>query len=48
VLASVGRATSAFAADPAVTFAIIALHAVAITALVALQRFFGSDGGSLE
>ena len=48
VLASLGRAASAFAADPSVTFAIIALHAVAITALVALQRFFGSNGGSFE
>ncbi|MEO8075783.1 MAG: hypothetical protein ABI818_05590 [Acidobacteriota bacterium] len=48
VLASMGRAAAAFAADPKVTVAIIALHAVAITALVALQRFFGSDGGSFE
>jgi hypothetical protein len=48
VLASIGRAAAAFAADPKVTVAIIALHAVAITALVALQRFFGSDGGSFE
>jgi hypothetical protein len=48
VLASLGRAAAAFAADPKVTFAIIALHAVAITALVALQRFFGSNGESFE
>ena len=48
VLGSLGRAAAAFAADPTVTFVIIALHAVAITALVALQRFFGSDGGSFE
>jgi hypothetical protein len=48
VLASLGRAAAAFAADPKVTFAIIALHGIAITALVALQRFFRSDRESFE
>jgi hypothetical protein len=44
VLASLGRAAAALAADPNVTFAMIAISAVAIAALLALQRLLGSDG----
>ena len=48
VLASLGRATAALAADPNVTFAMIAISAVAIAALLALQRLLGSDGESFQ
>jgi hypothetical protein len=44
MLASLGRAAAALAADPNVTFAMIAISAVAIAALLALQRLLGSDG----
>jgi hypothetical protein len=43
VLSSLGRATSALAADTSVTLALIAISAVAIAGLVALQRLLGSD-----
>jgi hypothetical protein len=48
VLASLGRAATALAADPSVTFAMIAISAVAIAALLALQRLLGSDGESFR
>jgi hypothetical protein len=43
VLASVGRATGAFVADPKVTVVLLALQGVAIAAFIALQRLLGSD-----
>ena len=43
VLSSLGRATSALAADTSVTIALFAISAVAIAGLVALQRLLGSD-----
>jgi hypothetical protein len=48
VLSSLGRATEALAADTNVTFAMIAISAVAIAALVALQRLLGSDEESFQ
>jgi hypothetical protein len=48
VLGSVGHAVAAFVADPKVTVAILAIQAVAIAALVALQRLLGSDRESFE
>jgi hypothetical protein len=48
VLASLGRAAAALAADSNVTFAMIAISAVAIAALLALQRLLGSDGESFQ
>ena len=48
VLSSLGQAASAVAADPTVTFAMIAISAVAIGALVALQRLLGSDEESFQ
>ena len=48
VLASLGRAAAALAADPNVSFAMIAISAVAIAALLALQRLLGSDGESFQ
>jgi hypothetical protein len=48
VLASLGRAAAAMAADSNVTFAMIAISAVAIAALLALQRLLGSDGESFQ
>jgi hypothetical protein len=48
VLASLGRAAAVLAADPNVTFAMIAISAVAIAALLALQRLLGSDGESFQ
>ena len=44
VLASLGRAATALATDSNVTFVMIAISAVAIAALLALQRLLGSDG----
>jgi hypothetical protein len=43
VLSSLGRATSALAADTSVTIALFVISAVAIAGLVALQRLLGSD-----
>jgi hypothetical protein len=48
VLASLGRAAAALAADPIVTFAMIAISGVAVAALLALQRLLGSDGESFQ
>ena len=48
LLVSLGRATAAFIADPAVTFVIIAIHGVAIAALYAMHRLLGSDGESFQ
>jgi len=48
VLSSLGRAASALAADTNVTFAMIAISALAIAALVALQRLLGSDEESFQ
>jgi hypothetical protein len=48
VLASLGRAVSAFAADPRVTFAMIAIQGIAIAALLVLQRLLGSNGEPFE
>jgi hypothetical protein len=48
VLASLGRAAAALAADPNVTFAMIAISAVAIAALLALQQLLGSDEESFQ
>jgi hypothetical protein len=48
VLASLGRAAAALAADSNVTFAMIAISAVAVAALLALQRLLGSDGESFQ
>src|SRR6185503_19278958 len=43
LLASLGRAAAAVAVDPKVTLALIAISAVAVAALLALQRLLGSD-----
>jgi hypothetical protein len=48
LLSSIGRAAAAFATDPNVTFAMIAISAIAIAALVALQRLLGSDEESFQ
>jgi hypothetical protein len=48
VLSSLGQAAAAVAADPMVTFGMIAVSAVAIAALVALQRLLGSDEESFQ
>jgi hypothetical protein len=47
VLASLGRAAAALATDPTVTFAMIAISAIAVAALLALQRLLGADQESL-
>jgi hypothetical protein len=47
-LSSLGRAAAALVADPNVTVAMIAISAVAIAALLALQRLLGSDGESFQ
>ena len=48
LLTGLGRAATALAADPNVTFAMIVISAVAIAALLALQRLLGSDGESFQ
>jgi hypothetical protein len=48
VVESLGRAAAALAADSNVTFAMIAISAVAVAALLALQRLLGSDGESFQ
>ena len=48
VLASLGRGAAALAADQNVTFIILAIQAVAIAALLALQRLLGADRESFE
>ena len=48
VVASLGRAAAALATDPTVTLAMIAISAVAVAALVALQLLLGSDQESVQ
>jgi len=48
VVASLGRAAAALATDPTVTFAMIAISALAVAALVALQRLLGADQEPLQ
>jgi|SRR5687767_10112161 len=48
VFASLGRAASAFVADPTVTFVLLVLQGLAILALITLQRLLGSDGESFK
>ena len=48
LLSGLGRATSALASDPRVTLAIVAIHAVAIAGLLALQRLLGSNEESYK
>lgn len=48
ILSSLGRAMTAFAADPKVTFIILIVQGVAIAALFALQRLLGGSGESFE
>jgi hypothetical protein len=48
VLSSLGQATAAVASDSSVTFAMIAISAAAIAALVALQRLLGTDEESFQ
>jgi hypothetical protein len=43
ILGSLGRAAAAFASSPTVTITILTIQAIAIAALVALQRMLGSD-----
>jgi hypothetical protein len=43
LLGSLGHATSAFVADPKVTFVLLVLQGLALAALVTLQRLLGSD-----
>jgi hypothetical protein len=43
VFGNLGRAAAAFAASPTVTITILTIQAIAIAALVALQRILGSD-----
>jgi len=48
LLASLGRAAAALAADPHVTVAMLVISAVAVAALLALQRLLGADGESFQ
>jgi hypothetical protein len=48
VLSSLGRALGAFISSPTVTVTILAIHGIAISALVALQRLLGTDGESFR
>ena len=41
---SLGRAAATFVSSPVVTISIIAIHGIAMAALIALQRLLGSDG----
>jgi hypothetical protein len=43
IFGSLGRAAAAFASSPTVTITILLMQAIAIAALVALQRMLGSD-----
>jgi hypothetical protein len=47
-LGNLGRAASAFVADPTVTVVLLALQGLAIAALVTLQRLLGSDRESFK
>lgn len=44
VLSSLGRAAGAFISSPTVTLTILAIHGIAISALLALQRLLDTDG----
>jgi hypothetical protein len=48
VLSSMGRTAAAVASDPTVTVMLFALQAIALAALVALQRLLGVDEESLK
>jgi hypothetical protein len=48
VLSSMGRTAAAVTADPTVTVMLFALQAIALAALVALQRLLGADEESLK
>jgi hypothetical protein len=48
VFTSLGRAAAAFASSPKVTVTILGIQAIAIAALVALQRLLGSDWESFK
>jgi len=48
VLANLGRAAAAFAADPSITVAIFAMQAIAMAALIALRRLLDPDRGSFK
>jgi hypothetical protein len=48
LFSSLGRAASAFVTDPTVTFVLLVLQALAIAALITLQRILGSDGESFK
>ena len=48
MVTSLGRAAAAFATNPTVTFTFLAMQALAIGALVALQRLLGSDWESFK
>jgi hypothetical protein len=48
VAAGVGRALAAFVSSPSVTIAMLAMQAIAMAALIALQRLLGSDRESLK
>ena len=48
IVSSLGRATAAIIANPAVTITIFAVQAFAIAALVVLQRLLGSDRESFR
>lgn len=46
--AGIGRALAAFVSSPSVTIAMLAMQAIAMAALIALQRLLGSDRESLK
>lgn len=48
VLSTVGRALGSFISSPTVTVTILAVHGIAISALLALQRLLGTDGESFR
>jgi hypothetical protein len=48
VLSGIGRTAAAVASDPTVTVMLFALQAIALAALVALQRLLGVDEESLK
>lgn len=48
LLSGLGRATAAFAANPAVTVAMLAMQGIAMAALIALHRLLGPDTESVK
>lgn len=48
VVSSLGRAAGAFISSPTVTVTILAIHGIAISALLTLQRLLGTDGESFR